>query len=447
MIHRLRRPVSTVLGRPLSGFERLMLELGPSMGCDMIALFVQGPIDTPRLKAAGKALAARHPLLRSRVVPGPPLKFEVGFPSEPEVVNYPKGSWASAVETELARPFDAQQAPLFRLGFCPDEGGTWVWIGANHAIVEGTALYLLGRDLLRALASELPNGSQPLPESSLKTPEPPRTVVRLAQKIWGAQSRHHIEQPLVPPRRALLPGEPVSSLLAFGRSSPGLSNALRKAARENGATLGGLWCAATRLAMARWAQRSGRVPLHSVDVQIQVNLRERSLGPGKEDVAFFTGGLGVNVPLTLDLSVWSAAAAYTQGIKSKLDIRFPQLIFAVTDGLDSMAALSGRRSVDLLQSAGTTKLMDCSNVGPWPYSTHFGPYSVHRVYGMCGASIGGAATIFWLRSLNDTLFWNAAGSSPYVNRGDVEQLLRDTGELLESLAVNRWMTVGEFVRR
>ncbi len=433
ILERLRRPVSTVLGRPLSGFERLMLELGPSMGCDMIVLKIQGRVDTPRLKAAGKALAARHPMLRSRVIPGPPIRFEVGFAPEIEVTEH-SGDWQTAVETELARSFDFRKSPLVRLGWCREMDGSRVWIAAHHAVVDGTALYLLARDLLRALAGELPSGSMPLPESSLKTPKIPPVGVRLAQKVWGSQVRSHIQDPVVPPQRPLLPGEPVASNAVFGHSAPGLAETRRKTAREKGATLGGLWCAATRLAMAGWARRSARDPLHPLEVAVQVNLRGRSQGPGKEDVAFFTGGLGVSVPLDPHTPFWDLARGYSEGMKKKLDSRFPQLIFAVTDGLDSMSALSGRRGVNLLKSAGTTKLLDASNVGPWPYSPSFGEYTLTEVYGMCGASIGGAAAIYWLRSLNGTLFWNAVGSSPYLERPELECQLSDISRFIHGVA-------------
>ena len=145
--------------RPLTGFERLMLEVGPSMGADLIALRLEGPMDADRLKSAARQLAIRHPLLRARVEPGPPAMF-VGTDAAEVPVRRSEAHWQQALQAELHTPFDPISEPMFRVGFAADGDAHWVWIAAHHAVVDGKSLYQLGWDLLRALAGILPSESQ-----------------------------------------------------------------------------------------------------------------------------------------------------------------------------------------------------------------------------------------------------------------------------------------------
>ena len=122
------------------------------------AVWLDGPLDAPRLRAALAALFARHPALRTRLVEAGGGLRQVIDPPPPDPlleVALAEEAVAAWVEAEVARPFDLGRGPparvrLLRVG--PTRHAL-VWV-LHHALGDGWSVALISEDLRRLYAGE-----------------------------------------------------------------------------------------------------------------------------------------------------------------------------------------------------------------------------------------------------------------------------------------------------
>src|SRR6185436_4856116 len=99
-----------------------------------------GPLDEAALERSWRAVVARHPSLRARIVAGaaPRQRFDVPF----EAI-WSRGDLSGVHEDDLParladmahQPFDLERGPLFRVTLCASrEPGPILLIAAHHIV-------------------------------------------------------------------------------------------------------------------------------------------------------------------------------------------------------------------------------------------------------------------------------------------------------------------------
>ncbi|MGW1045385.1 amino acid adenylation domain-containing protein [Streptomyces sp. NPDC002547] len=171
--------------------ERLWLlhERNPEDGAYNVPLAfrLQGDVDLCRLRAALQGLVARHPALRTRLIPAPQgLMQEVEAPYDPwEPWETHDGErWEAAADRFFAHRFDLRTGRMMRATWLPaaiggdvgpghkvaSEGQGILLLHLHHICVDGWSLGVLFRDLSDAYASTAGGQGEPLPLSPAATP-------------------------------------------------------------------------------------------------------------------------------------------------------------------------------------------------------------------------------------------------------------------------------------
>ncbi|WP_338054294.1 MupA/Atu3671 family FMN-dependent luciferase-like monooxygenase [Streptomyces spiramenti] len=268
---------------------------------------VTGPLDVDALRAAFAQVVARHPALRTRIVPGRsegrPGAEEVQEVSataatEVEVTELPDDSAAVArwCDEAVTTPFALDEAPLLRVRLGRLGERRWILaLAAHHAVGDGWSLHLVWNDvaaLYRAAAADEPVD---LPEPGLPYPDFARREERESGgDRWRDAAAHW---------REALAGAPLETELPTERERPArLSGAgalhrfrvdaeTARGLRSVGETAGGTLHTALVAGVGQWLARLADE--ESVVVALSSARRTR---PGDETVV---GYVGEAVPVRL----------------------------------------------------------------------------------------------------------------------------------------------------
>ncbi len=241
-------------------------ELAPESAAYTIAaaLRLTGPLDEAALERALRALIARHPSLRARIIGGrggPRQRFDVGFDaiySLSDLGSLPPEGLPARLAGEAYAPFNLAEGPLFRASLLRDGGSRILLISCHHLIADLWSLSVVLRDLRELYAAALGLEEPPAPSGV----HPAEFVRWQAQKIDSPSGRRQLEH-----WRGVLSGNlpalelpadrprPASQTFAGGARTleldPDLTAALRRLAREKGVTLYTLLVAAYQALLHR----------------------------------------------------------------------------------------------------------------------------------------------------------------------------------------------------
>lgn len=167
--------------RPLGAFERLFYrysERNP-LHFAFVAEF-PSEIGDPALRAALRAVQARHPLLRVSVEDdgaGGPVSIAPA-PVRPiplQRVADTSAQWTHVAAVELSTPFDRQAAPLVRATLMAGPLRSTILLTFDHTIADGISSALIVEGLVSALNGvELPPLSLPPPQEVMLAQHLPR---------------------------------------------------------------------------------------------------------------------------------------------------------------------------------------------------------------------------------------------------------------------------------
>jgi NRPS condensation-like uncharacterized protein len=253
---------------------------------------VSGALDVAAVERAVATLREIHPMLRVRLVEeGSGLASRYLFRESDARVEvrvaspgiFEPAALGREIEAELARPFDVERGPLFRVAVASDGARHRLLLAMHHMIADGASAAIVLRDLLRVAAGdEAPRAVLELP--AVSGPRfPSITRVRAMLDLAGFVVRAAVH--FLTRRPA---GRNVTRLdaPASGRETGILlreldeaeTSALVAAAKREGATVGGLLSAA--IARAVYAEAGIARPAH-VAVINAVDVREMA-GEGDE---------------------------------------------------------------------------------------------------------------------------------------------------------------------
>jgi amino acid adenylation domain-containing protein len=156
---------------PLSQGQRglwFLDRLAPeSAACHIAAAArVHGAVDIVALAAAWRALALRHPALRTTfAAPDGEPRQHVAEQLDPEILDEDASAWEEAeLRARLAdhafKPFDLERGPLLRIGlFRRNAGEHLLLLAVHHLVADFGSLAMMVRELARLMSGE------PLPET------------------------------------------------------------------------------------------------------------------------------------------------------------------------------------------------------------------------------------------------------------------------------------------
>ncbi|MEZ4319379.1 MAG: hypothetical protein R3F61_17830 [Myxococcota bacterium] len=390
--------------RELRGLERTMVQVGPLMGPDVVVGCFEGALPAGVLRRAVDRLQMQHAALRCRVEGD---ELVVGGPV-PVSVDIVDGDWRAHAEAELGRPLRLHDAEAFRVVLAPGA----VILSVHHALVDGTSLLRLLRDLLDHCAAVSAGRNEPV------TCEPLAPAVLdavdgafwqdLAGPVASWLAPHIVEHDQ---RSLLAEGAkegPVRSVCVFGEGTSAGMDRLAAACRVHGVTVGGAAMAAGSFALGRVrAARTGVLAPVAVEVEVDLRRRADPVIPG-DRVGFHTGGVRTNTPGDLDF--WSLARWLKADVERDIGLGIPRFAHCIADGLDWQPRSAPGAWVAV------------SNLGRFPHRTTYGTLVLTGVFGMNGAVPGGPAVMLWLRCVNGRLCFNAVGSAPTVTRAELEDI-------------------------
>lgn len=406
--------------RPLRGLEKTMVQVGDTMGPDVVVGEVRGSLPAGVLRRAAEMLQRQYATLRTRVV-GNEILVGGPRPMSFEVVS---GDWQLFAELELARPLRLRSGETMRVVYVPQDGV--IILSVHHALVDGTSLLVLLRDLLGHCAAVLSGDLE----------EPP--CVPLAEAVMDSVAGAFWHAPVGGVLAAAAPlvvqaeqhvflGQGMKegtlrSNVVFGEGTVGGMKRLRAACAIHGVTIGAAAMAAGAFAMGR--VRGERVGWWKpTDVEVEVDLRRWANPPLPTDrVGFHTGGVRVDAE---DVDFWTLARTLKDRVSRQIDHGVPRLSHVIAEHLDwEPRSMPG-------------SWVAVSNLGRFPHPTTYGSLELEAVYGMNGCVPGGPAAIFWLRTLNGRVCFNAVGSAPTLSTEELKAASAEFLEILENPSAGR----------
>jgi len=405
---------------------------------------VDGPLDVETLQRGAVALQALHPLLRVRIAEeGGVLTKQFVFCTEnvppPEIRIAPADAFSPdgltrEVEAELARPFDVERGPLFRLALAPASGRDRrrLLLTMHHMIADGASASIVVRDLLEVCAGNLEPVERPLFEPGPSFPGVGRiralwTLAKLmARSAWHLVMRRPVGN-VVPGLDAPAAGRETGILFReFDRDQ---TAALRAAASAERATVGGMLAAAIVRAVHATAtpDRSAHVALVNavnvrnlaepgaldrVDLLMSFVVTYHRVGPARSffDLARECSSEVKEAVARGDATVLHTLAGYLPSIEPGEAVR---AVIRVADRFATSAALTNVGRVELPSGFGPLTLV----------SIRFAPS-----LSVLGRFSGVASTF------DGRLSWNFAYVKQVVGRDLAERMAEHAiGDLVEHL--------------
>ncbi len=355
--------------RPLGAMEKLFWLLDETSQVHfVIAAEITGTKPVPAWQAALRAVQQRHPLLSVFIHPNgfvrPAFYPAKGAEIPLRVVEAgPDYRWEQELETELATPFDASQAPLVRTVLVQQELKSVFILASHHSIGDGLSGLLFLRDTLTALSGQ--------PLLPLETPDSSDTLLDIpspSEQEVVASPGPAQEQPLFK-RRA--EDRPVVERRQF---SPEFTQRLVHQSKAEGTTVHGALCAAFLLA-GRLVDRSWQhKPVRLVS---PVSIRQ-ALGKEEALAQYITSRIIVYPP-QLQLSFWELARF---GKGELAGVVSPENIASVVKNTRQFVFgnLDVKEIADQLQQGEAREIM-VSNLGRFPHQTAFSELQLDGVWG------------------------------------------------------------------
>ncbi|RKH16116.1 non-ribosomal peptide synthetase, partial [Corallococcus sp. CA047B] len=271
-------PVARTGAEPLSFAQQRLwfldqLQPGSAQYNLPTAIRLSGRLDVPALERTFAELVRRHEALRTtfQVREGEPVQVITPIASTGTLRLIDLSARASEarqdevrriVETEVARPFDLSQGPLFRatLLTASEEEHVLVLV-MHHAVSDGWSMRVLVREVVALYAAFAEGRESPLPELSVQYADYAawqrgwlKGEVLEAQIAWWRQqlsgAPRTLELPTDRPRPAV---QTVRGALASVRLPKSLEDAVSALARQEGATSFMVLLAAWQVLLARYS--------------------------------------------------------------------------------------------------------------------------------------------------------------------------------------------------
>lgn len=339
-----------------------------------LRLGLEGQFDREAFERAVPVAMARHPLLGALVQSkGRRTWWVAADDQRPEI------HWVAQPERDVARaaaPIDLRRQIGLRLWVCEADGRTRLWLELHHACCDGLGAVRFAEDLLAAYAAQREGGEPPW-----RTLRPERlrdrgiyAGSRFAQWLrWpfellsiAGSVEYFLHRPVplaVPGEEGADPNdgsEPSPRLAAFRhRLSVDQTEALRRAAREENATLNDLLLRDLFLASQDWIdQHRAEERTGLVRIMVPVNLRTRLHAdmPAADCVCMIN--VDRRVPGWTDLRKMLRVVRWEMGIVKRwrlgvVMLRVIELVHGITGSLRSLVPPDRCLASCVLSNLGT----------------------------------------------------------------------------------------------
>jgi hypothetical protein len=395
------------------------------------------------VKSVLRAIQARHPLLRSRVVKkGGSYRFETGdVTCVPVTTKRREGNddWRGVAEKELIKGFESVEEPLLRailLGERDGGGRGELLLTIHHAIADGPACKEIVGQLLAGCGITYDPDSPP---DDTPQPFPPGVEERFPAFFRGARrltsmsdfvARQAADEALyrirtMGRRPALVTGPSPCRILTL-RLDRKSSSRLPRACARHQVTINSALQAAALLAVSRELYDGSRAPLRYVEFPDLRPFLEPPVEP--QTVANYSSTVRFTHWVEGDLDLWQLAAdiqqrshrAYRRGDKFCSAVSSPTMI----------RTLLKQSSVRM----GTTAL---SYVGPMLLDPDPGPERILDLHAFVSNFPLGPEFTAQVRWLRGQLAWDVVFLDTDMDRPQAEVVVHEALRLLAAAAADR----------
>lgn len=301
--------------RPLGSFETAAaLSHDVAAFLAVTAVELQGDVSPRAVTEALRALQARHPLLRVRIVhdrgrwsfgamTGGVIPLRV-------VEDRAPGAWQALVEEEMNRRLDAAAGPLLRCTYLAGRDSSWIILAFHHAILDGVSGARMLEDLLRLCGS--PDHAAPAVDVPLPPPLDALFPARFRgwRRAWLTSS--FLARQIADEIRCSRAVPPAPAVEGPGRSRflpvivpREVAAALTRRAREQRIGLNAVLLAALLLSAWRWVHGGRPAPLRGFSF---ADLRRYLDPPVPLDApGCYISPMGVMLPPPIPPEPWTLA--------------------------------------------------------------------------------------------------------------------------------------------
>lgn len=229
---------------------------------------VRGPLDEKALENALRAVERRHPLLRARIDRRFGLRFVLGqgAPMTLRWLDAPKEDierFAAETLTHRTWPDDGPRGEVTVLKHAL--GHASILVTLHHVVSDGSSGVIVVRDILRALAGTLPEGSVDSPGQNAFFPEGRGGAKDLARSISAIARASSVRPFRIKPEKVVAPSERRVRVHAIDLDVDASSRLLARARRARSTAHGVLVGALARAVAAEGAGHRPMRIMHPVD--------------------------------------------------------------------------------------------------------------------------------------------------------------------------------------
>jgi NRPS condensation-like uncharacterized protein len=391
-----------------------------------ISANIIGTLHLEGLQQALVKVQQRHPLLNVKIALDrseiPWVVTDTGSIPIRLVERHSLHQWQQEVESELATPFDWNQAPLIRLVLVRGSDASDLIISCHHSISDGMSVVFLLRDILQMLGTS----DRTLPALP---PYPP-----YAQLI-----------PLFEPKLPALPFEPSLATTSTQSTVPAHSrprlyawslstaetSALIHACKQAQTTVHTAICAAFLLTIAQQPQVNATIPLKCLTA---INFR-RFLPAIEDDFGFYYGLIKTVHSIDPAPSLWELARL----VKAELDgLTAPDRIFAHLPEIEGFLATqpSFDDVVKMVEMVNGCDLC-VTNLGRLTIPQQYGELQLAAVYGPSIFSHTDRDLFVGLTTLGERMFFSLTYSESDFSAVQIEQIQQTAMRFLQSAITDR----------
>jgi hypothetical protein len=420
---------------------------------------ISGPIiDEYTLSNAAKLLTKRHPLLGMDILSQneETLFFKpISSPIIPTTIIalHHQNEWQELLEREINKPVLCEKGiPLCRILLAIYHNQQRIIISYSHAIGDGTSAMIIMKDFL-TYSSMIYNNQTPDIES---LPLLPSVRDLIYPNGLNRQERAQIDEYIKlevymrKNRTFLVPHDVIARDV---QSSNGIVvmngnnlSELKAKCKQQKVTVGSAILTACSFVLAKYAYQKG-INEPVADIEVDVNIRKRLLSGslGDDHCGLLIGIAPVRTRIKPDDEWWVLCKEAHKSLVSLVKNRTYELYGPAVDEADDILEQDEEFCKWYEQHGNRFADINLSNMGVFPFDTHFGPYSLERITTAGGNNSEGTNYLILINTVNENISYCLVYDKALIKRSTAEKFLNDVIELLKRCTSDNNITVKNFV--
>jgi hypothetical protein len=346
---------------------------------------------------------------------------------------------------ELDTPL-ARESIQCRITLLVHETSQKIAISYSHVVGDGSSGMYLMKDLLNALTGITSDMTLPLLPyvADLFFNE---GVDEKTQKIIEQQIAEELEEEdtlLWVPHDVEEKSQP-SHGVVFGNIS-GISGLLKQC-REHNVTIGSAIIAGAQFALAKYAAQKGEQN-PEIDVEVDFNIRKRldHMDLGDDYVGMLIGISAIITSINPETEWWTLCKQNHNALQEAIKEKQYRIFHNVVNRLDEICYNDEEYMEEYKRNGQRFGDVNVSNIGKFPFDTHFGEYKLESLYTTGGTTPEGVNYLFLINTVEQEMCFSLVYDASLTTEKTANQFLESVILLLQKCAsgIEGW-TIANFV--